>query len=58
MLPAILSQIGLPFLIKTVSGTLQKMSSPVAKKAGEALAQVDAAVARGAISPEQLKDQK
>jgi hypothetical protein len=56
MLPAILSQIGLPFLIKTVSGALQKMSSPVAKKAGEALAQVDAAVARGAITPEQLKE--
>ena len=56
MLPALLSQIGLPFLIKTISGALQKMSSPVAKKAGEALAQVDAAVARGAISPEQLKE--
>lgn len=56
MLPAILSQIGLPFLIKTMSTTLQKMSSPVAQKAGEALAKVDEAVARGAITPEQLKE--
>jgi 3-oxoacyl-(acyl-carrier-protein) synthase len=56
MLPAILSQIGLPFLIKTISATLQKMNSPVAKKAGEALAKVDEAVARGTITPEQLKE--
>lgn len=56
MLPALLAQIGLPVLIKSVSSALEKMSSPVAKTAAEALKQVDSAVARGAITLDQVKE--
>jgi hypothetical protein len=56
MLPALLSQIGLPVLIRSVTGALEKMSSPVAKGAAEALKQVDEAVARGAISLDDVKE--
>jgi hypothetical protein len=56
MLPAILSQIGLPVLIKSVTAALDKMTSPVARAAANALKQVDDAVARGAISIDELKE--
>jgi Holin of 3TMs, for gene-transfer release len=40
MLPALLAQIGLPVLIKTVTGALEKLSSPAAQSAAAVLKQV------------------
>lgn len=56
MLPALLAQLGLPLLIKTVTGALDKMSSPVAKAAATTLKQVDAAITSGGITPEQIQE--
>ena len=56
MLPALLAQIGLPVLVKSLTGALDKLSNPVAKTAAEALKQVDAAVASGAISLDDIKE--
>ena len=56
MLPAILAQIGLPVLIKSVSTALEKMTNPVAKTAADALRQVNDAVAKGAISLDEIKE--
>lgn len=54
MLPALLAQIGLPVLIKTVSGALDKMDSPAAKAAATTLKQVDNAISNGGISQESI----
>lgn len=56
MLPALLAQIGLPLLIKTVSGALEKMPSPAVKNAAATLKKVDAAITAGGITPEQIKE--
>lgn len=56
MLPALLAQIGLPVLIKTVASSLEKMTSPTAKTAAATLRQVDAAITGGAITPEQIAE--
>lgn len=56
MLPALLAQIGLPVLMKTVATSLEKMSSPVAKTAAAALNQVDQAIRGGAITPDQISE--
>lgn len=49
MLPALLAQIGLPLLVQTVTGALEKMNSPVAKSAAAALKQVNQGVTQGSI---------
>lgn len=56
MLPALLAKIGLPVLIKTVSGALDQMTSPVAKAAATTLKQVDAAIHTGGITPDELRE--
>lgn len=56
MLSALLAQIGLPVLVKTVSGALDKMTSPAAKAAAATLKQVDAAISTGGITPEQIQE--
>lgn len=55
MLPAILAQIGLPVLIKTVTLALEKLTSPAAKGAAETLRKVDEAISNGGISIEEIK---
>lgn len=54
MLPALLAGIGLPLLTRLVSGGLKAIGGPVAETAAGALEEVDKAVGRGEITPEQL----
>lgn len=56
MLPALLAKIGLPVLIKTVTGALDTMNNPVAKAASSTLKQVDEAITTGSISPEAVRE--
>jgi hypothetical protein len=56
MIPAILAQIGLPLLIKTISNALSKLSSPVAQTAAASLNQVGEAITNGDITPDQIKE--
>lgn len=56
MLPALLAQIGIPVLIKTVTRALEKMTSPAAKDAAATLKKVDAAITSGGITPEQVSE--
>ena len=56
MLPALLAHIGLPVLIQSVSGALDKMTNPIAKTAADALKQVNDAVTKGAISLDEVKE--
>lgn len=56
MLPALLAQIGLPVLLKSVTSALDKMSNPVAKTAADALKQVNDAVANGGITLDEIKE--
>lgn len=50
VLPAILSRVGLPFLIKTVASSLDKMGHATAKNAAAALHELDAHIARGDLT--------
>ncbi len=56
MLPALLARIGLPVLISSVTGALEKIINPIAKSAADALRQVNDAVAKGAISLDEIKE--
>lgn len=56
MLGTLLTHIGLPLLIDVVSGSLGKINHPSAQKASSVLKEVDAAVAHGLISQEQLME--
>jgi len=56
MIPAISAQLGIPFLIRLVGEGLGRLDNPVAKGAAEALQQVDAAITKGQITPEQVAD--
>jgi hypothetical protein len=56
MLPSILAHIGLPVLVRTLGNALEKMNSPVAKGASDALKQVDSALTMGAINPDEIKE--
>jgi hypothetical protein len=56
MLTTILSKIGLPLLIEFVAKALSKIDNPIAKSAGEALEEVDQALSKGLITPEQLAE--
>lgn len=53
---ALLTKIGLPVLLKTVSGALKKISNPLAKTAADALDVLDSAVRRGDIKTDDLKE--
>jgi hypothetical protein len=56
VLPAMLAKVGLPFLLKTVAGSLKKLSNPVAKNAVDALAAVEDAMTNGALSGDDLRE--
>lgn len=56
MLPALLARIGLPVLIQSVGTALEAMKNPIAKTASDALKQVNDAVARGAITLDEIKE--
>jgi hypothetical protein len=56
MIPALLAQIGLPMLIKTITSALDKMTSPIAKTAAATLKQVDDAITNGDISSDDVKE--
>ncbi|MAQ71802.1 MAG: ribokinase [Alphaproteobacteria bacterium] len=56
MVAGLIAQVGIPVLIETIKGALERVDNPVAKGASEALSQLDDAVKRGKISPEQLQE--
>lgn len=56
MIPALLAQIGLPLLVKTVGGLLGRIDNPAAKAAAGALDAVGEAVAARQITPEQVAE--
>ena len=56
MIPAILAQIGIPVLTGILSGALGKVDHPAAKKAAEALNELDNVLMAGQISPEQMAE--
>lgn len=56
MLEAILSKLGLPFLISAVSKALGGIDNPVAKTASESLSKVEQAIANGTITIEQTQE--
>ncbi len=56
MLPALLASIGLPLLVKAVQEGLNKIDSPVAKAASNALDGVNTAITTGAIPLDQVKE--
>ncbi len=56
MLPALISKIGLPFLISVIGGALGNVNNPVAQSASKALQNFEGAIADGAITNEQLAE--
>jgi hypothetical protein len=56
MIPALLAKIGLPVLVRTLGGALEKLDNPVAKGASDALKQMDNVLHTGHIDPEQIKE--
>lgn len=54
MIPTLLAQIGLPLLVKAVQSGLRAAKHPAAKVAVDALAEVDTAIKRAEISPENM----
>ena len=56
MIPALLAQIGLPFLVKVIRGAIDKIDHPAAKTAAGALGDVVAAIDAKTISPEQIAE--
>ncbi len=56
MLAALLAQIGLPLLVKTVGSALGRLDHPIAKSAADALDGVGSAIEKGTISPEVVSE--
>jgi len=56
MLAGLLASVGLPFLTRLVSDGLKSIDNPVAQAAGGALDEVDEALGRDEITPEQLAE--
>jgi hypothetical protein len=56
MVLPLLAQLGLPFLVKSVSEGLSKIDHPLAHGAVAALEQMDEALTQGKISPEAVKE--
>lgn len=56
MLESVLGKIGLPILIDIVGRAINTIDHPVAKTAGKALGNLDAALAGGLISAEQMAE--
>jgi len=55
MITPILTQIGLPVLMSIVGAALDRLDSPIAKSASQALQQVDQAVREGQISSAEIE---
>ena len=56
MLPALIAGIGLPLLTRLVAAGLEKIDSPVARTASDALGQVGDALVTGAIPNQQVRE--
>lgn len=56
MLETVLTKIGLPILIDIMGRSLSTVDHPAAKSAGKALADLQGALAGGAISPDQMAE--
>jgi len=56
MIAALLAQIGLPLLVRTVGSALGLIDNPVAAAAAQALKSVDAAVSDGSITPDAIAE--
>jgi len=56
MIPALLSKIGLPVLVNVVAEALGSVDTPITKGAAKALRDVDEAIRRGQITPEQMAE--
>ncbi len=56
MVSALLSKIGLPVLVNVVAEALGSVDTPVTKGAAKALREVDEAIKRGQITPEQMQE--
>ena len=56
MIPALLARIGLPVLVQSVTGALEKINNPVARTAADTLKQVDQAIHQGSISREDVAE--
>ena len=56
MFPAILTQLGLPILIDILGRSLGNVDHPAAQSASKALGELDAALAGGMISQEQMAE--
>lgn len=56
MIATILTQVGLPLLVDIIGGALSRIDNPSAQGASKALGEVQQALARGAITPEQQKE--
>ncbi len=54
MLATVISKIGLPLLVQTLSGALATIDNPAAKTAKKALEDVEKVLENGGISSEQL----
>lgn len=56
MVSGLLSKIGLPVLVNVVAEALGSVDTPVTKGAAKALREVDEAIRRGQITPEQMAE--
>lgn len=56
MLPALIAQMGVPFLVNVLSDALKSIDNPVAKTASDALQKVDEEIQIGQISLEKLHE--
>jgi hypothetical protein len=56
MIPALLAQIGIPVLVGVLKESLAAVDNPVTKGAAQALGQVEAAIAAGKISREEVAE--
>lgn len=56
MLPAIIAQIGMPVLTNVLGRALGRIDDPLTKAAADALSEVDAALRRGQIRPEDMAE--
>ena len=56
MVAGILAQVGIPVLVNAVKEALSRVDNPVARGASEALEQLDDAVKRGQVTPEQMQE--
>jgi len=54
MIPALLAKIGLPVLVNVVAEALGSVDTPVTRGAAKALKEVDEAIRRGQMTPEQM----